>query len=240
MLSIVIPAYNESQRLPATLARIYDYFAAHPSPHEILVVDDGSSDQTAAVAGRMPGPIEVIRLQPNRGKGYAVRRGMLAAKGRRVLFTDSDLSTPIEELEKLQAAMDAGADVALGSRAVNRNLTKLRQPWHREKMGNVFNMCVQAIAVKGIKDTQCGFKLFTRQAAQDVFSRCQMDRFVFDVEAVALAKLLGYRVAEVPVLWYDSPDSRVNVLRDPLAMFFDLWTIRANMKKLARSLGRKW
>ncbi len=240
MLSVVIPAYNEAQRLPPTLTRIMHYLTAQKWEHEVLVVDDGSRDETAVVAQQAGRHVKVIRLQPNRGKGYAVRRGMLAASGQRVLFSDADLSTPIQEIEKLQAALDAGADVAVGSRAINRALVKVHQPWHREKMGNLFNVCVQQIAVKGIKDTQCGFKLFTRQAAQDIFSRSEFDGFVFDVEVVALAKLLGYQVAEVPVLWFNSQDSRVNVFSDPFKMFVDLWAIRAKIKKLARALGRKW
>ena len=240
MLSVVIPAYNEARRLPPTLVQIRSYLRSVGLQHELLVVDDGSRDDTVARVRALDKAVQIIELRPNRGKGYAVRRGMLAARGQRILFTDADLSTPIEELELLNGALDRGAEVALGSRAVKRELIMLRQPWHREQMGKLFNLCVQLIAVSGVRDTQCGFKLFTRQAAMDIFSRSNMDRFAFDVELVALAKLLGYPVAEVPVRWFNSADSRVNVLADPLQMYFDLWRIRAKIKALAKALGRKW
>lgn len=240
MLSVVIPAYNEAKRLPATLTQIKMYLRLQQIDYELVVVDDGSRDDTVRVVQTFDPTIHLIRLQPNRGKGYAVRRGMLAAKGQRILFTDADLSTPISELDALAAALDEGADVAIGSRAVDRGLILVHQPWYREFMGRVFNLCVQSLAVTGIRDTQCGFKLMTRQAVHDVLGRAELDRFAFDVELVALAKLLGYRVAEVPVHWLNSVDSRVSILRDPLQMYFDLWRIRAKIKRLSKVLGRKW
>ena len=233
-LSIVIPAFNEESRLPASLAKLADYAARAGLAAEVLVVDDGSSDRTAEVAreagARLGLALEVHRLPRNCGKGCAVRAGALLARAPRVLVTDADLSTPIEEWEKLDAT---GAAVAIGSRALDESLVKQRQPIFRVVMGKLFNRLVQLLLVPGIRDTQCGFKLFRREAAQAVFSRAQVDRFAYDVEALLLARKLGLSIAEVPVLWFNSPDSRVGLLGGAQA-YWDLLRIRLQVDKRLR------
>ncbi len=224
-LSVVIPAYNEALRLPATLVSVHEHLAARGIAHEILVVDDGSSDATAEVARAAGGPVRVLRHEPNRGKGYAVRRGMLAATGERRLMTDADLSTPIEELARLEAAIDRGFDVAIGSRAVAGARIEVRQPAYREAMGRLFNLLVQALLLRGLADTQCGFKLFTAAAAEAAFGACRLDGFSFDVEALYLARRRGLRVAEVPIVWRNDAATRVG-LGGGSAAFADLLRIR--------------
>ena len=235
-LSIVIPAFNEEERLPTSLGAISAYLAARPSAPrvEVLVVDDGSADATATCAedaGRRHGlALKVVRLPKNRGKGFAVRTGCLEARGRLVLVTDADLSTPIYEWEKLAAA---DAPVAIGSRAVDESLVKEEQPLYRKAMGKLFNRFVRLLLLPGIRDTQCGFKLFTREAAREIFGRAQVDRFSFDVEALALARQLGYPIAEVPVLWFNSPDSRVTLLGGAQA-YLELFRLRRRFRKKPR------
>jgi len=224
-LSVVVPALNEEDRLPRTLERITSHLGRRGGAYEVLVVDDGSRDGTAARA-EAAGAI-VLRNEGNRGKGFAVRRGMLAARGARRLMTDADLSTPIEELDRLSARMDAGSDVVIGSRALAGARIEVRQPWYRENMGRLFNLFVRALAVPGLMDTQCGFKLFSAAAARDVFSAACLDGFSFDVEVLFLARKKGYRIAEVPVLWRNDAASRVSLVRGFLA-FPDLLRIRAN------------
>lgn len=211
-LSIVIPAYNEGRRLGRTLeaARAYLRHTRPDLAAEILVVDDGSRDDTAALAQAWAAQNDdaavvtrVLRYETNRGKGHAVRYGVLRAAGARVLFMDADLATPMEELTKLEAALNAAgtAGVAIGSRPLRESRLLVRQPWWREAAGRGFNQAVQLFATPGLHDTQCGFKLFTRAAARDVFSRCVLDGFGFDIEALFVARRLGYVVAEVPVAW---------------------------------------
>ena len=224
-LSVVIPAYNEALRLPATLARVRDHLAGRGLAHEILVVDDGSSDATADLARDAGGVVRVLRHEPNRGKGYAVRRGMLAARGERRLMSDADLSTPIEELAGLEAEIDRGFDVAIGSRAVAGARIEVRQPAYREAMGRLFNVLVQALLLPGLSDTQCGFKLFTAPAAETAFGACRLDGFSFDVEALYVARRHGLRVAEVPVVWRNDAATRVGV-GGGVAAFADLLRIR--------------
>lgn len=226
-LSIVVPAYREELRLPPSLEKIACHLRAHPALEaEVVVVDDGSPDRTASraeAAGKELGlALRVVRFPVNRGKGAAVRAGALAAEGELVLVTDADLSTPIDEWEKLAAA---GTEVAIGSRAVDESLVKTPQPLYRRAAGKLFNRVVRLTAVPGIRDTQCGFKLFSRRAARDVFSRTTIDRFAWDVEALLLAHRLGYAIAEVPVLWFDSPDSRVG-LGGGAQAYLDLFRIR--------------
>ena len=234
-LSIVIPAYNEERRLPASLEAVASYLKAGPEPLavEILVVDDGSEDRTAEraeEAGRRLGlALRVLRLPANRGKGAAVRAGALAAEGRRILVSDADFSTPVSEWEKLAAS---GTPVAIGSRAVDESLVRERQPFYRVAFGKLFNRLVRLLAVPGIRDTQCGFKLFSREAARAVFSRTTVDRFAYDVEALLLARRLGFSVAEVPVLWFNSPDTRVT-FRAGARAYLDILGIR---RRVARSL----
>ena len=227
-LSIVIPAYNEVERLGPTLERVVAYCAAERPDHEVMVVDDGSTDGTAALARGLAAAhpsIRVIEQGRNRGKGAAVRTGMLAAFGERVLFSDADLATPIEELAKLEAELDRGADIAIASRAAPGADIQVRQHPLREMMGRTFNLMVRLAAVGGIGDTQCGFKLFTRAAAQDLFGRAQVDGFAFDVEVLWLARG-RYRVAEVPVIWRHVEESKVSPGSDAARMFLDLVRIR--------------
>jgi dolichyl-phosphate beta-glucosyltransferase len=230
-LSLVIPAYNEEKRLPVALARIADWLGSR-SPSlsaEVLVVDDGSSDRTAAVAEKTAQGLglssRVIRLPQNLGKGAAVRAGVLEAAGDQVLVTDADLSTPIEEVDKLLAA---GAPVAIGSRGVDTTLVKQRQSLFRVASGRTFNLVVRLFVVSGIRDTQCGFKLFRRDA------RATVDRFAFDVEALLLARRLGFPIAEVPVLWFNSPDTRVG-LGGGLEAFAELFRVRRRVSRAMRA-----
>lgn len=231
-LSIVIPAYNEESRLPASLGAIAAYLAARPSAPrtEVLVVDDGSTDATVPraeeAARRHALALRVLRLPENRGKGAAVRAGCLEAAGGLVLVSDADFSTPVYEWEKLAAA---AAPVAIGSRALDEALVKEKQPFFRRAMGKLFNRLVRLVAVPGIRDTQCGFKLFTREAAREIFSRAKVDRFAYDVEALLLARRLGFAIAEVPVLWFNSADSRVTLLGGAQA-YWDVLRIRFTTK----------
>lgn len=235
-LSIVIPAFNEEERLPASLGAVSAYLAARPSAPrvEVLVVDDGSSDATASRAedaGRRYGlDLRVLRLPKNRGKGFAVRTGCLEAAGRLILVSDADFSTPIYEWEKLASA---NAPVAIGSRAVDESLVKERQSLGRRTMGKLFNRIARLLLVPGIRDTQCGFKLFTRESARAIFGRARVDRFAFDVETLVLARGLGYPIAEVPVLWFNSPDSRVTLFGGAQA-YWDLLRIRFQTAKMPR------
>jgi len=229
-LSLVIPAYNEGQRIAATLDDAVAYLARQGIGSEIVVVDDGSADETAAVVGRYVESHPMVRLlrnERNRGKGYSVRRGMLDARGGVALFSDADGSTPLSELPKLLAALEpGGADVAIGSRELPGSDLAVPQPRHRRAMGWVFRNLVRLIVVRGFRDTQCGFKAFRREAAQRVFRLQTLDGFAFDVEVLFIARKLGCRVAEVPVRWLDSPESRVRVARDSSRMFLDLLRIR--------------
>ena len=231
-LSVVIPAFNEALRLPATLARVRSYLDARQPSFEIVVVDDGSTDATAAVARAGAAPIVVLRHAQNRGKGHAVRAGMLAARGERRLMTDADLSTPIEELAPLEAALAQGFDVAIGSRAVAGARVEVHQPAYREAMGRLFNRLVQALLLPGLHDTQCGFKLFTAAAAAAAFSACRLDGFSFDVEALYVARRRGLRIAELPVVWRNDAATRVGLGGGAFA-FLDLLRIR-----LAAARGR--
>jgi dolichyl-phosphate beta-glucosyltransferase len=231
-LSVVIPAFNEAQRLPATLARVHAYLDARGLPYQVLVVDDGSSDGTSEVARAAGGPVVLLRHAENRGKGHAVRTGMLAAKGERRLMTDADLSTPIEELEHLEAELERGFDVAIGSRAVKGARIEVHQSFYREAMGRLFNRLVQALLLPGLHDTQCGFKLFTAAAAEAAFGACRQDGFAFDVEALYVARRRGLRIAELPVVWRNDAASRVGIGGGATA-FLDLVRIR-----LAAARGR--
>lgn len=225
-LSVVIPAFNEAARLPATLVRIADYLGAAGLDHEILVVDDGSRDATAAIAeAALGGRVAVLRNPGNRGKGYAVRRGMLQARGERRLMSDADLSTPIEELERLMRRMDEGADVVIASRALPGARIEIHQPPFRESVGRLFNRLVQALVLPGLHDTQCGFKLWRAAAAQRAFSRSRLDGFSFDVEALYVAARAGLRIAEIPVVWRNDAATRVTLLRGTTA-FLDVLRIR--------------
>ncbi len=227
-LSIVIPAFNEAERLPHTLARVRAYLDARGRPYEIVLADDGSVDDTLARARQAGGPTLVVtRSERNRGKGHAVRQGMLLATGLRRLMTDADLSTPIEELPRLEQALEAGHDVAIGSRAVRGARVEVRQGGFREGAGRVFNQLVRLLALPGVHDTQCGFKLFSARAASAAFERARLDGFGFDVEALFLARRAGLRIAEVPVVWRNDVATRVSLLKGA-AGFVDIARVRVN------------
>ncbi len=234
-LSVIIPAYNEESRLPKTLELVSRYLGARRLDFaEIVVVDDGSSDRTAELAHAFAGSqamVRVLQNPGNRGKGYAVRHGMLSAIGDWRLFSDADLSTPISELDKLWGVATATeADVVIGSRALNRALIAVRQPAFRETAGKFFNLVTRAATSLRIHDTQCGFKLFSRRAADDCFPRQKLDRFGFDVEILFIAKLRGFRIEEVPVRWSHVDGTKVG-LWNGAQSFFDLLRIRANQFK---------
>jgi len=231
-ISVIVPAYNEEKRLPSTLARVAKYLDSRNfSFAEILVVDDGSRDGTvpaiAEFARRNPS-VRLLQNPGNRGKGYSVRHGMLEAKGEWALFTDADLSSPIEEMEKLiEAARRKAAQVAIGSRALDRSLVGVHQPLLREYAGRFFNVVMRAITGLHFHDTQCGFKLFQTEAARRIFSLQRLERFGFDAEILFIAERLGYRVVEVPVRWNDVAGSKVGTLQG-LNGFIDLLRIRIN------------
>lgn len=228
-LSVVIPAYNEELRLPATLDRVREYLDGRPGGYELVLVDDGSRDGTAdlmrALAGRHP-QVKVVALPRNRGKGRALAEGVAAAAGELVLVSDADLSTPIEEVDKLQAALERGADVAVASRALKGSQIEIHQPGMRVLMGKVFNVFVQGLwLVPGIWDTQCGFKLMRGATAHRLFGELRTDGFAYDVEILHRARRAGLRLAEVPVRWRHSAPTKVN-WRHPAQMFLDLLRIR--------------
>jgi dolichyl-phosphate beta-glucosyltransferase len=227
-LSVVIPAYNEEKRLPQTLAVVLDFLKKQSYASEIIVSDDGSQDRTVALAeGSLKGfSHQILIASQHRGKGHAVRQGMLAAHGARILFTDADLSTPIEEVTKFLSCLEKDQDVVIGSRALPDSKVEIHQNFFREAMGKAFNFIARMWTFKGIHDSQCGFKCFRREAARRLFSLQKLDGFSFDVEIVFLAQKLGLRLLELPVIWRNSAQSRVQVLRDPLLMFWDVLRIR--------------
>lgn len=229
-LSIVIAAYNEEHRIVDSLRQIEAYRRAADQELEIIVVDDGSTDRTSllslALALEVRG-LRVIRYPQNRGKGYALRTGVLSSRGRLVLVSDADLSTPIEEWEVLRPHIDSQRhQIAIGSRALALSRIRQAQPVWRRGMSRVFRRIVSALVLDGFQDTQCGFKLFTGEAARSLFQSARIDRFAYDVEILALARRHGYRVAEVPIRWSDSAGSRVRPLVDSLQMLADLMKIR--------------
>ena len=229
MLSVVIPAYNESARLPATLVRLRDYLDSAGEPYQVIVVDDGSSDDTVAQAESTAATwpqMCVLRLPRNMGKGAAVRAGMLAASGEQRLFTDADLSAPIEELPKLREHLSPACQVVIGSRAVAGSVIEEHQPGRRETMGRVYNKLLQFVALRGLNDTQCGFKLFTAEAAEKCFGPLRTLRFGFDAEVLLRARRLGLGIAEVPVRWGHREDSRVSAMRDSLRTLYELMVLR--------------
>ena len=233
-LSIVIPAYNEESRLPKTLDRILEWLHEQRFKFkEVIVVDDGSRDGTAGVVeeySKPPSPVRLLRNPGNRGKGYAVRHGMLEAGGQWVLYTDADLSAPIEEAQKLfSAAAGQNAVIAIGSRAVDRSLVAVHQSCFREYSGRFFNRVMRAITGLPFLDTQCGFKLYRSDAAKEVFSRQEQDGFSFDVEDLVIAQKLGLRAVEVPVRWSNVEGTKVT-LAQGLRSFTDLLQVRKDHK----------
>ncbi len=229
-LSVVIPAYNEALRVGSTLEKVWSYLETRNYEVELILVDDGSEDETLAIledfARRHPAA-RVLRNRVNRGKGYSVRRGVLEAQGELVLFTDADLSAPIEEANKLLAALESGrADAAIGSRALDRRLIGVRQPWLRETAGKCFNLLVRLLTGLKLHDTQCGIKLFRRASTRRAFELQRVERFGFDPELLFLIERLGGKLLEVPVRWNNSPATKVRFLRDSTHMFCDLLALR--------------
>lgn len=226
----MIPAYNEEHRLPRAFQQIQEYLAARRLDAEVIVVDDGSNDGTARVVAEWQATLPSLRLVSNgtnRGKGYSVRHGMLEARGRVALFTDADLSSPIEEADKLIAALGS-YDVAIGSRAVDRSLIAVHQSRLRELAGICFNKLVQLVTGLPFVDTQCGFKAFLRERTRIVFEQQRTERFGFDPEILFLAKRHGLHTIEIPVRWAHDPNTKLHVLRDSVQMFVELLAIRWN------------
>jgi dolichyl-phosphate beta-glucosyltransferase len=229
--SIVLPAYNESARIGESLEKILAYVATSGWEVEILVVNDGSTDSTAEIVRSLAKSNPLLRLVENpgnRGKGYSVRNGMLRARGDILLFSDADLSSPIEEAGKQFAAIGEGADIAMGSRWLRPELQTHRQPLRRQFFGRIFNLALRTILGLNFKDTQCGFKALTRQAAQAIFPLQKIERWGFDPEVLFLAKKLGFSIKEVPVLWSHRDGTRINPLRDGIRMFGEVLKIRWN------------
>ena len=233
-ISIVIPAFNEALRLPATLDRVERYLATAGVPAEVIVVDDGSRDGTAEIvrqrAAHWP-QLQLVAAERNAGKGAAVRLGMARARGRFRVFSDADLSVPIDDLEKLLRPLRAGAGVAIASRGLRDSQVELHQPWYRETMGKIFNRLVRIFVFGGVADTQCGFKAFTAEVADRVYPSLQTRGFGFDVEVLYRAKQAGYRIVEVPTRWINSPQSRVHPIRHSAAMFLELLAIPNRVRR---------
>jgi glycosyltransferase involved in cell wall biosynthesis len=229
--SFIVPAYNESSRIRPTLDEMLRYTAEQNWDAEILVVDDGSRDDTADVIREYAAAHSQIRLLQNpgnRGKGFSVRNGMLHARGDVCLFTDADLSSPIAEAQKLFDAIRGGADVAIGSRWLRAELQTERQPLYRQAFGRIFNLVLRLFLGLRFKDTQCGFKVFRREAAQHIFPLQRIERWGFDPEILYIARRMGFEVAEVPVLWAHSEGTRLHPFRDGMKMFVDVLHIRWN------------
>jgi glycosyltransferase involved in cell wall biosynthesis len=229
-LSVIIPAYNEAKRIGASLAKIEEYLSSRRFSAELIVVDDGSTDDTMELLAREAdhyGCLQVLRNERNRGKGFSVRRGVLAAQGALVLFTDADLSAPIGEADKLIEVLEQEkADAVVGSRAINRKLIGIRQPWFRDLGGRFFNLLVRLFTGLGIKDTQCGLKLFRLESTRPAFELQRTEGFGFDPELLFLIHRSGGKIMEVPVRWNNDPASKVHFLRDSARMVLALVVLR--------------
>jgi dolichyl-phosphate beta-glucosyltransferase len=230
-LSVVIPAFNEAERIVETLGAIQRHLRTQPYTAEIIVVDDGSEDGTFEVVRRTADalelPLRAFRYSPNAGKGYALKHGFAQARGERILFTDADLSTPIEEADRLLDGLERGADVVIGSRKMAGAAVLVHQRWYRERLGKVFTWMVRWL-IADVSDATCGFKVFRRAAGQDIFSRLRISDWSFDAELLMLTGRLGYRLAEVPVRWADRPGTKVRLLRDGLSSLYGLGRIWVN------------
>ena len=227
-LSVVVPCFNEAVRLPGSLEQVAAYLEMQGAAFELLLVDDGSRDSTPQLireAASADDHVQAVLLAANRGKGRAVAEGVARSRGGMVLISDADFSAPIEEMPKLEAAIAAGADVAVGSRA-KRGAREVDQPLHRRLMGKTFNLLVQGLLLPGIWDTQCGFKLFRGDVARELFGRLRTDGFAYDVEILVLARRSGYRISEVPVRWINSSTTRVQTVRHSREMLSDVLHIR--------------
>jgi dolichyl-phosphate beta-glucosyltransferase len=228
-LSVVIPAYNEEDRIVKTLERVSQYLERQSYTAELIVVDDGSTEQTVPVVLNFLKRINtgtLLQNGRNRGKGYSVRKGVLNSRGQFVLFSDADLSTPIEEITKLLKAVQGEFDIAIGSRGLKSSDVQVHQPWFREYMGKTFNLIIRLLLLSRFHDTQCGFKCFRGDVARELFALQTLDHYSFDVEILLLAKLRHYRVLEVPVQWMNEPNSRVSAIKDSARMLKDVLTIR--------------
>jgi dolichyl-phosphate beta-glucosyltransferase len=234
-ISIIIAAFNEEKRIIPSLLKIKEYINKQNIPYEIIVVDDGSTDSTYAVVTDLIKDIphlKVIHYSPNKGKGHALRTGVLASKSEIILLSDADLSTPIEELSKLLPLIhNDKCDIAIGSRALALSEIVKKQPWWRQSMGKFFNKLVKVLVIEDFKDTQCGFKVFRGDIARSLFKEAQIDRFAYDVEILAIGKKKGCKIVEAPVRWINSPESKVNPVKDSLQMFGDLLRIRITIGK---------
>ena len=234
-ISIIIAAFNEEKRIIPSLLKIKEYINKQNIPYEIIVVDDGSTDHTHTVVRDLIKDIpylKVIHYAPNKGKGHALRTGVLASKGEIILLSDADLSTPIEELSKLLPLIyNHKCDIAIGSRALALSEIVKKQPWWRQSMGKFFNKLVKALVIEDFKDTQCGFKVFRGDIARSLFKEAQIDRFAYDVEILAIGKKKGCKIVETPVRWINSPESKVDPVKDSLQMFGDLLKIRMTIGK---------
>jgi dolichyl-phosphate beta-glucosyltransferase len=230
-VSIIIPAYNEAKRIAHTLEAIHQYCQQKPWTSEIIVVDDGSQDQTVEVvqqfATKIP-HLKIIGYQPNHGKGYAVKQGVLQSEGAYILFTDADNSTPIEEFDKMYPLLD-NYPVIIGSRYIKGSDIKIKQSKYRILIGRLGNFVIQSFLIDGIKDTQCGFKAFQHTAAKEIFSRMRINRFGFDMELLAIARLLKYDIKEIPVSWFNAADSRVRPIKDAFRTLKELIMIKLNL-----------
>jgi len=229
-LSVVIPCLNEETRLGLTLQKLTDYFRQKDYRWQVVVVDDGSTDRTTEVPARFLSEDQrlVLKNDGNRGKGYSVRRGVLAATGQYVLISDADLSTPIYEWERFQPHLEEGYDLVIGSRSLPDSNVVKRQAWYRQGMGRVFNRIIRFLVVDDFIDTQCGFKAFRREVGVRLFETMRIDHFCFDVELLFLAKKAGLKILELPVEWHNSEDSRVRIFQDSSKMLWDAFRIRAN------------
>ena len=228
-LSIIIPAHNEAQRLPPSLEKIHAFLEGQPYTAEVVVVENGSSDDTLGVARSYMERMPYLRVfsEVERGKGLAVKRGMLEAEGAYRFLCDADLSMPIEQVNRFLPAQLDGCDVAIGSREVP-GAQRYDEPAYRHLIGRIFNTMVRWLLLPGLQDTQCGFKCFTAQVAEDVFPLQTLGGMSFDAEVLFIARKMGYRIQEVPIDWYFNPDSRVRLVQDSMRMGFDLINIRWN------------
>lgn len=231
-LSIVVPAFNEARRIGETLDELQQWLRTTSFDWEVRIVDDGSEDETVGIVERAARtePRIVVQREPHRGKGGTVREGLLAARGELRFMCDADLSMPLRELSRFLAVVPSECDIAVGSRQGTKAV-RVGEPAHRHVMGRVFNTFVRRAVLPGISDSQCGFKLFSARAVEAIFSKVTIEGWAFDVEALCIARLQGWRIAEVPVEWHYKSDSRVSVVRDPLRMVRDIWRIRGNARR---------
>ncbi|MFA5271414.1 MAG: dolichyl-phosphate beta-glucosyltransferase [Candidatus Omnitrophota bacterium] len=229
-ISIIIPAYNEEERLKTAFEKLYQYLTGKKYDYEVIIVDDGSTDKTRETVSESmlakAGKIIFLQNGKNKGKGFAVKQGILHSIGEYVLFSDADFSTPIQEFDKLFDYLKNGYDIAIGSRSVIGSNITVRQPLYREMMGKFFNFLVQIFVLRGIHDTQCGFKLFSGKCAKSIAQELKIDRFGFDVEMLYLAQKKKYKIKEVPVTWINSTESKVNPIKDSFKMFLELLSIK--------------